>query len=233
MAAANAYRFSSKEWCATPGFYYYGYRLIDPMIQRWLNRDPIFENGGYNIYSTVYNNPVNTVDCFGLDSFFCGDKNALHGKGHNALAVGDEQNGYDFRSFSAGQRNTGDTSYADNLEMKHFNTLNGLEQYLWTRGYNAYLKYNTTTADEENAIKTIDKDYKNTAYKLGYHDCINMTRDGLTAAGVETVCSGGGAALPGLFFNQNVGTGDGRFKKLPPPPPTLVNPTKKSCFWGS
>ncbi|MCL4785209.1 MAG: hypothetical protein KJ070_00235 [Verrucomicrobia bacterium] len=40
LAGANGYRFSSKEWLATPGFYY-GYRWYAPDLQRWLNRHPI------------------------------------------------------------------------------------------------------------------------------------------------------------------------------------------------
>src|SRR5208283_949073 len=32
----------------------------------WLNRDPIGENGGFNIYGFVGNNPVNFVDPYGL-----------------------------------------------------------------------------------------------------------------------------------------------------------------------
>lgn len=31
------------------GLYYYGYRLYDPNLQRWLNRDPIQEWGGWNL----------------------------------------------------------------------------------------------------------------------------------------------------------------------------------------
>ena len=56
LASANLYRFSSKLWCANAGFYYYGYRFNDPSLQRWLNRDPIGEAGGMNLYSFSLNN---------------------------------------------------------------------------------------------------------------------------------------------------------------------------------
>jgi hypothetical protein len=39
------------------------------MLQRWLNRDPIGEAGGINLYGFVANNPVNFVDPHGLDPF--------------------------------------------------------------------------------------------------------------------------------------------------------------------
>jgi RHS repeat-associated protein len=41
LAAANVYRFSSKEYDSVTGLYYFGYRFYDPTLQRWLNRDPI------------------------------------------------------------------------------------------------------------------------------------------------------------------------------------------------
>jgi RHS repeat-associated protein len=41
LAAANTYRFSSKEWNANSGLYYYLYRFYDPNLQRWPNEDPL------------------------------------------------------------------------------------------------------------------------------------------------------------------------------------------------
>jgi RHS repeat-associated protein len=43
------------------------YRAYDPINARWLNRDPIGEIGGINLYGFVGNNPVNFVDPYGLD----------------------------------------------------------------------------------------------------------------------------------------------------------------------
>ena len=41
--------------------------FYDPNIGRWINRDPIGENGGMNLYGFVGDNPINNVDRFGLD----------------------------------------------------------------------------------------------------------------------------------------------------------------------
>src|SRR5262245_18348894 len=45
LADANVYRFSSKEIHVASGMYYYGYRFYDPLLHRWINRDPISEPG--------------------------------------------------------------------------------------------------------------------------------------------------------------------------------------------
>jgi RHS repeat-associated protein len=66
MSGANVYRFSSKEWLSSLGLYYFGYRFYDPNLQRWINRDPIQENGGVNLYGFVANGAINAVDQFGL-----------------------------------------------------------------------------------------------------------------------------------------------------------------------
>lgn len=66
LASANVYRFSSKEIHVKSGLYYYGYRFYDPNAQRWLNRDPIAEEGGINLYGFVANNPIGFIDLEGL-----------------------------------------------------------------------------------------------------------------------------------------------------------------------
>ena len=65
-AAENPYRFSTKELHAASGLYDFGYRFYSPAMGRWLNRDPISEEGGVNLYAMVDNNPVNSVDEYGL-----------------------------------------------------------------------------------------------------------------------------------------------------------------------
>jgi RHS repeat-associated protein len=80
LADANIYRFSSKEWNANSGLYCYLYRYYDSNLQRWLNRDPIGENGFEtirkrhvlaslgepNLFQFVYNDPLSDYDPFGL-----------------------------------------------------------------------------------------------------------------------------------------------------------------------
>src|SRR5947199_3230180 len=72
LSSANVYRFSSKEIHPNSGFYYYGYRFYDPGLQRWLNRDPVGERGGLNLYRFCKHRPVMEVDPLGLSP--CTDK---------------------------------------------------------------------------------------------------------------------------------------------------------------
>ena len=44
------HRFSTKYFDAETELYYYGYRFYHPTLMRWLNRDPIEERGGLNLY---------------------------------------------------------------------------------------------------------------------------------------------------------------------------------------
>jgi len=66
LADANVYRFSSKEIHASSGMYYYLYRFYDLGLQRWINRDPIGEEGGANLYGYAENAPIGKVDSLGL-----------------------------------------------------------------------------------------------------------------------------------------------------------------------
>jgi len=69
LADVNVYRFSSKEVHVNSGMYYYGYRFYDPNLQRWINRDPIGEIGGVNLYRLAENDPADLFDPVGQTVF--------------------------------------------------------------------------------------------------------------------------------------------------------------------
>ena len=60
------FQFSTKRYDKNSGLVYYGYRFYNPAIERWMNRDPLGEDGGVNLYGFVENDPVNLVDPEGL-----------------------------------------------------------------------------------------------------------------------------------------------------------------------
>ena len=59
--------FSTKRYDAQTGLSYYGYRFYAPDMGKWLNRDPLGEAGGINLYGYVERNPVSHVDPAGED----------------------------------------------------------------------------------------------------------------------------------------------------------------------
>jgi RHS repeat-associated protein len=61
------HRFSTKYFDIESGLYYYGYRFYHPVLMRWLNRDPIEEEGGLNLYATCANALIISFDILGKD----------------------------------------------------------------------------------------------------------------------------------------------------------------------
>jgi len=65
MALVNPIRFSTKFTDNETGLLFYGYRYSSPSIGRWLNRDPIGETGGRNLYGSNLNNAISRWDALG------------------------------------------------------------------------------------------------------------------------------------------------------------------------
>ena len=78
IAADNPFRYSTKYTDTESGLIYYGFRYYSPSLGRFLNRDPIGEEGGTNLYGFVENDPVNGGDYLGLER-----------RGDSAEATGD------------------------------------------------------------------------------------------------------------------------------------------------
>jgi RHS repeat-associated protein len=68
MGKKNPIRFSTKYTDDQTGLLYYGYRYYNPATGRWINRDPIEEQGGLNHYAFVKNHAVLEWDYCGLVS---------------------------------------------------------------------------------------------------------------------------------------------------------------------
>jgi RHS repeat-associated protein len=66
----NIHGFSSKPRFGNQGLLYYGYRWYSPSLGRWINRDPIEERGGMNLYGFVGNDGVGMWDLLGLARVF-------------------------------------------------------------------------------------------------------------------------------------------------------------------
>ncbi len=66
MAEENKFRFSSEYMDDELGLVYYNYRHLNPLDGRWISRDPIKEEGGWNLFAFVGNSPIHVNDNKGL-----------------------------------------------------------------------------------------------------------------------------------------------------------------------
>jgi RHS repeat-associated protein len=85
-AFVNPDWFSSQLYDPDTDLYHYRFRAYAPELQRWLNRDPIGERGGINLYDYIANNPINYVDPFGLVDLFLLGPNTPHKKDMDAIS---------------------------------------------------------------------------------------------------------------------------------------------------
>jgi RHS repeat-associated protein len=64
-AQSSPWRWSTKYQDDETGLTYYGYRFYSAGMGRWVNRDPVEENGGENLYGVVGNQPIDLIDSDG------------------------------------------------------------------------------------------------------------------------------------------------------------------------
>ena len=65
MAQENKFRFSCEYMDDELGLIYYNYRHLNPRDGRWISRDPIAEQGGWNLFAFVNNNGIINFDYLG------------------------------------------------------------------------------------------------------------------------------------------------------------------------
>jgi RHS repeat-associated protein len=66
-AKTNPFRFSNQYTDEDTGLVYYGHRYYSPSLGRFINRDPIAELGGLNLYGFCGNDAINGYDVLGLN----------------------------------------------------------------------------------------------------------------------------------------------------------------------
>ena len=72
LADKNNITYSTRYKEANTGLVSYTYRHYSPRLKKWINKDPIAEQGGVNLYQIVDNQPIENWDGFGegIRSFF-------------------------------------------------------------------------------------------------------------------------------------------------------------------
>ena len=185
MADANTYRFASKEYDLRAGLYYFGRRYYDPLLQRFVNRDPIGVQGGLNLYAYCGNNPISFYDPLGL-CWWTDLLNSLEN------GVNDVENFY---------YNGGVTGHA----------LNGIGDWLNNYGGDNYL-FGASAAfagqlfDEAGAMIS-PSTYVNGLYSFGNNINTVYQSDGWLAAGSYAATSWNVGAIWSGAANINLATG--------------------------
>lgn len=155
----------------------------DPLEGRWLQRDPIGENGGINLYGYVYNNPVIGIDPLGLDvavvvSGYAGGDNVF---GHVAAGVTDSG------AYSFGTKEPLGSSFTDYLADRSALTNNTIFII-------------PATPEQDAAFIKAFRAAASAPYHAAGNNCANAVGAGLKAAGLEP--SSPVIGMPGAFLND-------------------------------
>ncbi len=78
QASNLTFGFSTKNYEAETGLLNYRYRPLIVNLGRWATRDPLGEDGGYNLYGMVGNNLIGQLDELGLKSFYIRNENKAY-----------------------------------------------------------------------------------------------------------------------------------------------------------
>ncbi|WP_367990202.1 RHS repeat-associated core domain-containing protein [Vibrio sp. NTOU-M3] len=89
--STQPFGFSTKRADFHSGLVYFGYRFYMPHTGRWLNRDPLQEAGGINLYAYVMGDPLGYVDPDGRWSISI---KKYSGRGGNLTIGHDPNSGY-------------------------------------------------------------------------------------------------------------------------------------------
>jgi RHS repeat-associated protein len=160
------------------------YRAYDPDLGRWINRDPIAEEGGINLYRYAGNSPENLVDPLGLDAIVLVIHNVIMHQGHIAILVGNNSTGWSYYSrngygsdlFGFGTGNSVLRTYDTYADFRADTAESGRYQ-------EAY--HIQTTPDEDLAMTTYgDQHYRDQYNTIPYthsNNCADLTDEILSA----------------------------------------------------
>ncbi|MPM59528.1 hypothetical protein SDC9_106372 [bioreactor metagenome] len=197
-ATVNPFRFSSEYLDSETGLVYYNYRYYSPTLGRWINRDPIGEEGGMNLYTMVRNNIIGLQDKFGLNIAMVYAESSAK-TGHLAVFVGNSQDKYHYFSFAP-----------NGLEYKTNDNYATLFSSVQTsRGKYPYIRYASYATSREQDCRAIKagKDFAKNVYLMNGVVCTTLVGTVISAADIPFTIRGTPAAT--YDHNKNTATSYG------------------------
>jgi len=187
----TVFRFTGKELDVETGFYYYGARYLDPKTSRWISADPAMYEGDYipsapindearrrngnlpgmggifnlvnmHVYHYAGNNPIKLTDPDGRDIILLNRSYGAGGFGHNAVLIGNNDDGWILYSKDSFGKNT-------RQEFKNLGDFVEANKAAPHEDQYDRASWVTTTKDQDRSMKMhgdgiIDRDY---AFKEG------------------------------------------------------------------
>ncbi len=174
-------------------------RSYNSQLGRWINRDPLSEAGGQNLFVYCLNSPITYQDLLGLHVAIVINPNGFPIFGHCAVLVGNDTDGWTYYSNSlGGDSNSGSTF--SNLDDFFANGPGG-----YSRDNSAFFNTdNAPGADAGAAAEAINS--INSGYRPATNNCAHTCRDALRGAGVNMPEGGvgntGWGLTPGEVFQD-------------------------------
>jgi len=187
------FQFSTKRYDEGTGLNYYGYRFYSPAIERWMNRDPLGEAGGINLYGFVQNDPVNFIDPSGLDAIvtlYAGQ----NGNPFNHIGIGTTTGNNAGQTFGAGPNHGAGIGLISPVP-GHVGPDNGTPIGTVTI---------PTTPQQDAAINAYNQAAASSPfqYDLTDNSCVDHVRGGLNAGGIDVQNLGQNTTLPNTLFES-------------------------------
>ena len=131
--------------------YYFGSRYYDPSIGRWLAPDPLADMyPSLSSYAYAANNPLKYIDPDGRDVILLNNEDGAYGFGHNAVVVGNDDDGWIYYSYN------GDGKYSKDP----YETYSDFSKSGNAKGYNRSVRFKTSKEQDASAKKQGDKEVK-------------------------------------------------------------------------
>lgn len=170
----QAYKYTGQPYDNDAGLdlYYYGARYYDADLGRFVAVDPLANKyPGWGPYVYTLGNPIRFVDPDGRDVVVLNDSEGAYGAGHNAVIVGNDDDGWTYFSYD------GDNEYTT----ESFDSYSDYEKSDVAKRYDRSVRF-TTTTEQDSKAKTqgtaeTKKERDGSVFQILNDNCAHVVRN--------------------------------------------------------